>query len=318
MSPTQLVFLAAGLGGLGFVILLFSIRWLSTDRIEDRLEGFVAEEVEAREKQRANITFTIQNRELSGSFIQRIFIPSFRRVLGFLGRVSPSGTIESLRNQLIIAGNPYGLGPREFFSIRMISVVIGLLISFFFFQRGLTQVNILAGFLCLVFFFYGPMLWLSGRVRNRQAKIRRGLPDALDLLTVCASAGLGFDQSMQRVSEHMRTPIADEFARVISEMEMGISRREALRNMAERLQVTELSSFVSFILQSDQLGMSISDTLHAQAEQMRIERRFRAQEQAQKIPTKMLIPMAFLIFPALLAIILGPAIPRLLNLVNAF
>jgi tight adherence protein C len=148
--------------------------------------------------------------------------------------------------------------------------------------------------------------------------IRRGLPDALDMLSVCAIAGLGFDQSMRRVSEHWDTPISNEFGRVVAEMEMGVSRREALRSMAERLNVSELSSFVSVIIQSEQLGMSIADTLHAQAEQMRIERRFRAQEIARTIPIKMLIPLAFLIFPALMAIIIGPAVPALIELFQNF
>jgi tight adherence protein C len=96
-------------------------------------------------------------------------------------------------------------------------------------------------------------------------------------------------------------------------MEMGLSRREALRNLSDRVDIREIASFVALILQTEQLGMSISDTLHAQAEQMRIERRHRAQEQAQKAPIKMLIPMAMLIFPALLAVILGPAIPTILE-----
>jgi tight adherence protein C len=131
------------------------------------------------------------------------------------------------------------------------------------------------------------------------------------MLSVCATAGLGFDQSLQRVSEYWETPIGAEFGRVISEMEMGLSRRDALRNLADRLDITELSSFVAFVLQTEQLGTSIVDTMHSQADQMRVERRYRAQEQAQKIPTKMIIPMVFLIFPALLAIILGPVIPLL-------
>ncbi len=318
ITTPQLLFIAALLGLIGIGCLILSLRWLSIDRLDDRIHGYIVEDVVEREPARSNIAFTIQNRELTGSIVERIFLPSLRRFLGYFGRLSPAGTVEALRAQLVIAGSPYGLGAREFFSIRMIFVVIGFIMFLFFFQRGLTQINIAAGLMSLIAFFYGPMLWLSSKVKERQKKIQRGLPDALDLLTVCASAGLGFDQSMQRVSEHMNTPIAVEFGRVISEMEMGLSRREALRNMADRLQVNDLSSFVSFILQSDQLGMSISDTLHAQAEQMRIERRFRAQEQAQKIPTKMLIPMVFLIFPSLLAIILGPAIPRLLDLAGTF
>jgi tight adherence protein C len=148
-------------------------------------------------------------------------------------------------------------------------------------------------------------------VRARQNKIRKGLPDALDMLSVCAEAGLGFDQAMQRVSEYWKTPVGIEFGRVIREMEMGLSRQEALRNLAERLDITELSSFVAVIIQSDELGMSIADTLQAQAKQMREDRRFRAQEQARKAPLKMLFPMMLLILPAMFAIVLGPTIPTL-------
>jgi tight adherence protein C len=121
------------------------------------------------------------------------------------------------------------------------------------------------------------------------------------------------DQSLQRVSENWRTELSAEFGRVVSEMEMGVSRSAALRNLADRLDISELSSFVAVIIQSDQLGMSIADTLQAQAEQMRIERRFRAQEQARKVPLKMLFPMILLIFPAMLAVVCGPTIPILVN-----
>jgi tight adherence protein C len=131
------------------------------------------------------------------------------------------------------------------------------------------------------------------------------------MLSVCAEAGLGFDQALQRVGDHWNTPLGAEFSRVVTEMGMGVPRRTALRNLADRLNVHELSSFVAVILQSDQLGMSITDTLHAQAKQMRIERRFRAQEQARKMPLKMLFPLLLLMFPAMFAVILGPMIPVL-------
>ena len=155
-------------------------------------------------------------------------------------------------------------------------------------------------------------------INRRQSSVQKGLADAMDMLSVCATAGLGFDQSLQRVSEYWDTPIGREFGRVINEMEMGLTRRDALRNLSDRLEIREISSFVALILQTEQLGMSISDTLHTQAEQMRIERRFHAQEQAQKAPIKMLIPMALLIFPALLAVILGPALPTLREVFNTF
>ena len=141
--------------------------------------------------------------------------------------------------------------------------------------------------------------------------IVKALPDALDMLSVCAHAGLGFDQSLQRISEHWDTALAKEFGRVVTEIGMGIPRRIALRNIAERLDVTELSSFIAVIIQSDKLGMSITQTLHAQAKQMRIERRFRAQEQARKMPIKMLFPLMLFIFPSMFAVILGPMVPIL-------
>jgi len=175
-----------------------------------------------------------------------------------------------------------------------------------------------AAAIALLIFFLLPSAWLQRKVRQRQDAVRKGLPDAMDMLSVCATAGLGFDQAIQRVSEHWNTPVGVEFGRVIHEMEMGLSRREALRNLADRLEISELSSFVAFVLQSEQLGMAISDVLHTQAGQMRAERRFRAQEQAQKIPTKMLFPMAFLIFPAVLAVVLGPALPKLFNVFSSF
>ena len=318
MNSQIFLFLAVVFAAAGIILLVSSVLSIRSFRLEERMRTLMADDAKKQSASEAGIAFSIQNRELTGSIGQRLVAPVLRGILGFLGRFSPAGTVDTLRYQLLIAGNPYGIGPREFFSIRLIFVILGIVIFFVIIRLGLTQINLIAGFSFLLSFFYGPMLWLMGKVRERQDKIRRGLPDVLDLLTICSSAGLGFDQSLQKVSEHMKTPIALEFNRVISEMEMGLSRKDALRNMANRLQVNELTSFVSFVVQSDQLGMSISETLLIQADQMRSDRRSRAQEQAQKIPTKMLFPMVFLIFPALLAILLGPAMPRFLQFLRAF
>ena len=152
------------------------------------------------------------------------------------------------------------------------------------------------------------------RVRIRKSSLLRALPDVLDLFSVCSSAGLGFDQTIQRVSEYYDNPLGEELRRIIMEMEIGISRQDAFRNLAQRLEIPELSSFVSILLQAEQMGMSIADTLAAQAEQMRVLRRYTAQEAAQRMPVKMVFPLVFLILPALLLVILGPAIPALANL----
>jgi tight adherence protein C len=261
---------------------------------------------------------TVAPRELTGSLISRLVMPGVRGIGQLLGRLTPSGAIDNISRQLLIGGSPYNLGAREFYGINIAMTFIGFWAAVLFLRRGFTVINLLVS-LGIVILFYGyPQVWLRSRIRQRQNTIRRNLPDAMDMLSVCASAGLGFDQAMQRVSEYWDTPLSSEFTRMLSEMEMGLSRRDAMRNLSDRNEVAEISSFVALILQADQLGMSISDTLQAIAEQMRIERRFRAQEQAHKTPTKMLIPLAFLIFPALLAIILGPSIPVLVDVFRQF
>lgn len=301
-----------GLAGLLFII--FSVRWLRVNTISKRLDQYVSAPLDTT---RSPInTARIQPRVITGSFMSRVFTPTIKAVGRFFGRITPKGSIDLLAKKLIIAGNPFGLGAREFYGISIASTLLGVYLAFAFYRRGTTTVNLLLSILILLMFYFLPRVWLSSRISRRQNSVRKGMADALDMLSVCATAGLGFDQSLQRVSEYWDTPIGHEFGRVINEMEMGLSRREALRNLADRLEIREISSFVALILQTEQLGMSISDTLHAQADQMRIERRFRAQEQAQKAPVKMLIPMALLIFPALLAVILGPALPTLREVFN--
>ncbi|MFQ5922114.1 MAG: type II secretion system F family protein [Anaerolineales bacterium] len=268
-----------------------------------------------------------RQQELAGTFRSRLLIPAFRRLTGVLGSLTPAGMFDQLQEQLALAGNPLGMGPREFYGLRIGFTALGLWVAYSFLRNGLASapvsqtgigtigsgalINIMAAALVLVICNYLPKTWLRRRVRKRRDSIAKGLPDALDMLSVCADAGLGFDQSLQRVSEYWKSPLAVDFGRVVSEVGMGVPRREALRNLADRSGIQELSSFVAIILQSDQLGMSITDTLHAQADQMRIERRFRAQEQARKMPLKMLFPLLLFIFPAIFAVILGPMIPVL-------
>jgi tight adherence protein C len=303
------IWAGAFLIGLGLLFLIISIRWFSTDELSRRLQDFVKET--PPEARSLDTTLSMRKRELSGSLANRILLPGFKYLGRLLGRLTPSSTLQGLNQQLATAGNPLGLGAREFYGLRLAFLFLGFWLIFLVLRSGLTTERLAVSLLILYISGYFPKSWLRGRVRARQNKIRKGLPDALDMLSVCAEAGLGFDQAMQRVSEYWKTPVGIEFGRMIREMEMGLSRQEALRNMADRLDVNELSSFVAVIVQSDQLGMSIADTLQAQAKQMREERRFRAQEQARKLPLKMLLPMVLLIMPAMFAIVLGPTIPTL-------
>lgn len=314
--PTLIILLIGViLAGLGVLALFFGLRSLTVNEVSERLDQFVTvQNVDISGSQKEA---SVQRTDLTGPFRTRMLEPFIRQVGGIFGRLTPSGSIANLEHQLEIAERPYGLGPREFYGFRIVFIILGIWLAFFILQRGSDVIYYIAAGLSAYVGIMGPKVWLSRKVRRRQDQIRKGLPDALDMLSVTAQAGLGFDQSLQRVSEYWKTPIGIEFGRVVAEMEMGSSRQEALRNLAARLDVPELSSFVAVIIQSDELGMSIADALHAQAEQMRIERRFRAQEAARKVPLKMLFPMMLLIFPAMLAVVCGPSIPILADFFQA-
>jgi tight adherence protein C len=300
----------------GAWILFVGFRYFSLSDISERLSEFVEEELD--EDFRPRRTVDIAPRDLSGSFYNRVFAPRLAALGQLFSRLTPAGVLNSIEHRLVIAGNPYGMGTRGFMGLQFISIVVGFVLALLVLSRGLARVNLLVSLLLILSSMLIPALWLMRAGRKRQNDVRKGLPDALDMLSVCASAGLGFDQSLQQVGEQWGTEVGSEFGRVVSELNMGLSRQESLRNMADRVEIIELSTFVSLIIQAEQLGMSIADTLHTQAEQMRMFRRFRAEEAIQKIPTKMLFPIAFLIFPSILVVVLGPAIPTLIQLFSGF
>jgi tight adherence protein C len=297
---------------LGLSVLVLGIYRIRSDEIDPRLHTFIIDEQVGAQKFTGRNS--VQSRELSGSMSSRLILPFLKRIGTFFSRFTPKNAIEDIRHRLYIAGNPLGMGPIEFYGVRLAFIVIGSLAFFIVLRANFTRPMIFAGILLLIICFFFPMFWLNSMIRSKQKAIQKDLPSALDMLSVCVDAGLGFDQALQRVGEQWKTRLAAELSRVVTEMEMGLSRRDALRNLANRLNVPDLSSFVAIIIQSEQLGSSIADTLHAQADQMRVERRFRAQEKARTVPIKMLIPLAFLIFPAIMAVLLGPAIPPLLDL----
>jgi tight adherence protein C len=337
MLPVTFSILGFAILGIGLLVVVMGLRLGSASEEARRLERYVAEPAQAPEPEVD--PFAYRRSELQGSFRQRLLLPWFQALGGLLGRGTPARSMASLGRQLLAAGSPLGLGPREFYGIQLLFLALSFWVAFTIIRGAqsrpaladvsgsalsaaqpavarpsldLTRVA-LAGITLLVGARF-PKMWLRGRVRGRQNRIRKNLPDALDMLSVCADAGLGFDQALQRVSERWKTPLGLEFARLVSEMQMGLSRSQALRNMADRLDVNELSSFVAVIIQSDKMGMSITDTLRSQAEQMRVERRHRAQEEARKAPLKMLFPMLFLILPSMLAVVIGPTIPSFMRL----
>ncbi len=253
--------------------------------------------------------------ELQASFAQRVLQPMVRRLLGGVGKLSPKGNLEKLRQQLVIAGSPMGLGALDFVGLRVLVAVLGtaavLLVlatrSGPFLQSALLAVAGAA--LCSEL----PTFWLRGRMKRRQKEVLLALPDALDMLTVCVDAGLGLESAFLRIGQGWNHALAQEFRRVVAATGYGVSWREALRDMVYRTDVPDLSALVAVLLQADQLGFSISDTLHSQADQMRVRRRQRAQEVARSAPLKMLFPMVFFILPATFAVVIGPAIPAIMD-----
>ncbi len=288
------------------ILIVVGLRYTpEKDPIENRLAEYAA---------RGEVV-TLEQIELSQPITQRVILPFARQMGEFALRFTPQNALENTARKLELAGNPRGLEPATFWAFRIIAAIgIGALLLF---VLTIGDVNwpwsrkllIIALFVALG--FYLPELLISSRIQRRQKEIRKALPDALDLLTICVEAGLGFDGAMAKVYDKWDNELALEFARVIREIQLGKLRREALRNMADRIGIPEMTSFVAAVIQSEQLGISMARVLRIQSDQMRIRRRQKAEEEAHKAPIKMLIPMVLLIFPSICIVLLTPAMFRL-------
>jgi tight adherence protein C len=250
---------------------------------------------------------TLEEIELSQRFQERIILPMLNRVGKLASRFTPQATLESTKQKMETAG--IQMEPSLFLMMRFILAGLFAGVILIVFLR--TGRSFLMGLgLSLLFLGLGymfPDLWLRSRISRRQKGVFRAMPDALDLLTICVEAGLGFDAAMAKVHEKWENDLALELGRVIQEIRLGKLRREALRDMADRLQVPEMTSFVAAIIQSEQLGVSMAKVLRIQSDQMRVRRRQMAEEEAHKLPIKMIFPIALLIFPSIMVILLGPA-----------
>jgi len=300
----MLVPMIIGVAVIAAVILLIVVAVGAPDpqqTLEQRLSEYGAREVPV----------TLEEIEFSLPFSQRVIIPLLNSAAQFIARFTPQRAMESARHNLELAGNPYNLKAEQFLALRVVTMVLlGVLIGVLMLVThtgGITQL-ILYSLLAAALGFFLPVLWLSSQISRRKNAIIKALPDALDLLTVCVEAGLGFDAAMQKVTEKWKNDLALAFGRVLQEIRLGKTRREALRDMADRMDVPDVTSFVAAVIQADQLGVSIAKVLRIQSDQMRVRRRQRAEEKAHQAPIKMLFPMVFLIFPSLYIVLLGPAL----------
>lgn len=248
-------------------------------------------------------------RELNPSFQERVVSPLLEKSLHLGKKLAPTDQNERIRHKLEVAGNPPGWTPDRVTSMKFLGFVvflaIGLVVSMLFgFGLGVTLV------VCVVAALVGfmaPNLYLYQRGYDRTNEIRRALPDALDLLTISVESGLGFDAALSQVARNTDGPLAEEFARVLQEMQIGMGRGAALRALGDRTHVDEVKQFASAMVQADQLGIPISQVLRVQSREIRTKRRQRAEEQAQKVAVKILIPLVFCILPCLFIAVLGPA-----------
>lgn len=247
--------------------------------------------------------------ELERPFAERVVEPLQARALAIGRRFTGADTAERIRRRLELAGNPAGWTVDKVVSGKVIGAVAGLTGSLVLLTAMGTSLPVRLGLVvgATMVGFFAPNLFLYQRAYDREQRMSRELPDAIDLLTISVESGLGFDAALQQVARNTEGPLAEEFARVLREMQIGSGRSEALRALADRSAMPDLRSFVSAMVQADAFGIPIGQVLRVQTSEMRVKRRQRAEEAAQKVPVKITVPLIFCILPCLFIAVLGPA-----------
>jgi tight adherence protein C len=266
----------------------------------------------AEATQRGDVVSSLEQIEMQQPFSQRVILPMLQRIGEFSTRFTPQKALEDTTKKLELAGNPFGnIDASTLLASRFVAAAVlgGLMV--FFDLISAAKWSFLQAFGLVIFFtafgFFIPQLLVQSRINSRQKDIRKAMPDALDLLTICVEAGLGFDAALSKVSEKWENQLSKAFLRAIREIQLGKPRRDALKDMSDRIGIAEMTSFVAAVIQSEILGVSLAKVLRIQSDQMRIKRRQRAEEEAHAAPVKMLIPMVMFTFPTIFMILLIPA-----------
>ena len=272
--------------------------------------GSPVDPVQARLTQLGSVQArNLEELDLQLPFSERTLRPLVGRLSKMGGRLGSASSTDVAEKRLAMAGNPGDLRVTDWIGVKILVGIATGAIMFLLF--GLASAGPAAGIglgvLGLGIGFLIPEFWLGSKIKARQKVILKMIPDTLDLLTISVRAGLGFDAALAKVVEKLPGPLTDEFRRALAEVRVGKARRDALRDMIPRTNVAPLSAFVGAIIQAETLGVSISKVLQVQSDQLRIERRQRAEEMAAKAPIKMLFPLVGCIFPSLFIVILGPA-----------
>lgn len=247
--------------------------------------------------------------ELDRPFGERVGQPMLAGLTRLGRRFTPADQTARLRRKLDLAGNPPGWDTDRIVAFKMLGLIIGAALGFFLpLLLGSVLWAIVLGIGLAVLGFFAPNLGLYQAAYNRSERILKELPDALDLLVISVESGLGFDAALSQVARNTQGPLAEEFFRVLQEMQLGTSRADSLRALADRTDVGDLRGFITAMVQADSFGIPIANVLRIQAREMRTRRSQRAEEAAQKVPVKILFPLIFCILPVLFIAILGPAV----------
>ncbi len=247
------------------------------------------------------------------SFGDRVIAPACSSLASLARRLTPNSAAARLQRQLDLAGNPEGWTPERVLGAKGVGLLVGALAGVVFVSGRSALLFIVGPVLLAAFGFFLPDILVYNRGLKRQEDLGRSLAEGLDLLTVSVEAGLGFDAALAQVARNTDGPIAGEFFRVLQEMQIGKSRTESFVALAERTSVDELRTFVSALVQADRLGVPIAAVLREQSREMRLKRRQKAEEKAQKVPVKILFPLMICVLPALFIVILGPGVIQMIQ-----
>ena len=251
---------------------------------------------------------SFDQRSLEGSALSRVVMPGVKRIGKGVQRLTPFDLADRINTKLVLAGSPEGWDAERVVALKIIGGIGGLVGGMLLLAMlPLNPLMKLIGVILFTLIGYTiPSTQVNAMAAKRQRLIQKQLADVMDLLTISVEAGLGFDQAISQVVKNVPGPLAEEMARLLQEIQIGVSRGDAFRHLGERTNVPELEGFVLSMIQADLFGVSIANVLRAQSKELRVKRRQRAEEIAQKIPVKLLFPMIFMVLPALFIIVLGP------------
>ena len=293
------LFLAMAVVGTFLAIVLARVAWVTGSKQRQPTQVLQAQ------LHSAGVTMPGQT---SARFSERVVAPVSSGLANLAARLTPAGARDKIADKLVMAGSPEGWTAERVLALKGLGLILGLFVGYL--AGGLVSLPLLRLVAIPVFAMIGyliPGSILSQAVIARQERIARALPDTIDLLTISVEAGLSFDAALLHVRRTMKGPLSEEIGRMLHEVQLGVSRSDALRHLAERTDVADLKGFIVAMVQADAFGVSVANVLRAQAQELRTKRRQHAEERAMKIPVKLLFPMIFCVMPALFIVIIGPA-----------